>query len=95
MSKIPPIAWVCLTIVFLGMLGSIVYLSAADVDTAEFYRFLNVASNLFTLVASSTAVGLAGRAVVQTNGGLDKRIKEGAAAALTEHVENTGDIPRG
>lgn len=96
MSKIPAVAWVCLTVVVMGILAAFVYLSAAHLDTAEFYRFLNVLFNLGTLVLSGGAVTLAGRAVVQTNGGLDKRIKEGAKAALEEHTgETTGEITRG
>lgn len=96
MSKIPAVAWVCLTVVFLGALGSVVYLSAVDVDTTEFYRFLNVVLNLAPSVLGTGTIVLAGRAVSQTNGNLDARIRQGVTASLAQQrAEDTGDVARG
>lgn len=103
MSKIPTAAWACLTVSVLALFASFVYLSAAHVDTAEFYRFLNVIGNLVGIVLGGGAVTLAGQArtaashaAEQTNGGLDARIKAGAKAALVEHLgQDTGEVHRG
>jgi hypothetical protein len=89
LNKIPTIAWVCLTVVAVAILGAFVYLNASGVDPAEFYRFLNVILNLASLVLGGGGVVLAGQArekatqaADQTNGQLDSRIAAGVATAL-------------
>ena len=100
MNKIPAIAWVCLTVVAVAILGAFVYLNASGVDPTEFYRFLNVILNLASLVLGGGGVVLAGQArekatqaADQTNGQLDARISNAVSRALT--VQRATDVRPG
>lgn len=101
LNKIPAVAWVCLTVALLGVVGGFVYLSAQGVDTADFYRFLNVVFNLVTIVLGGGGVVLAGQArqaataaAEQTNGQLDGRIAAAVTAALARQ-RTTDTAPGG
>jgi hypothetical protein len=84
--------WVCLTVAFLGIIGVLAWLSAVGADATEVRSFLNTVVNLVTLVVSGSAAVYAGKAQNQTNGNLDKRIKDGVTAALDrQRSEDTGN----
>ncbi len=82
-SKLPPAAWVCLTVAFVATVGAFAYLSAKGADSGEFSRFLNTVVNLATLLLGGGALAYAGQAAKQTDGDLDARIQQAVKQALT------------
>lgn len=82
MGKLPGVAWVCITLVVIAILGSLTYLSAIEAPTIEIRQFMNTLANYAGLVLGG--VGALGGAVAavesrkaarQTNGGLDDRVR--------------------
>lgn len=100
MSKLPAAVYWCITVIVIAVVGSLTYLAAIGADSAEVSRFINTLLNASGLllgglgaVGGTVAAVNSRKAVEQTNGGLDKRIKAGARAALAEHeAESTGEI---
>lgn len=83
LSKLPTVAYVCVTVVILGVLGSMTYLSAIDADATEIRQVFNTVANLGGLllgsigaVAGSIAARRATDAAEQTNGGLAETVRE-------------------
>lgn len=89
MKNVPTAAWVFLTVAFLAVVTAFVVLGVTDTDPAEFRGFLNVVTNLASillggggLVYGAAAARNSQTAVEQTNGTLDQRIADGVAQAL-------------
>lgn len=83
LSKLPTVAYVCVTVVILGVLGSMTYLSAIGADATEIRQVFNTVANLGGLVlgsigavAGSIAARRATDAAEQTNGGLVEAVRE-------------------
>lgn len=92
-SKIPTVAWLCITAAFLGTVAAFAWLSSIGADGSEFRSFLNTVMNLGGLLLGGGAVAYAGQAAAQTNGDLDKRIKDAVTAALDrQREEDTGAV---
>lgn len=85
MKNIPTGAWVCIAVSIFCVLGGFVYLAAKGSDVTEFRSFINTLLNFVGPLISGGALVYASQAAKQTNGGLDKRIKDGARAAIDEH----------
>lgn len=91
LSKIPAVAWACITIAFVSVVAAFAWLSAVGADGTEFRSFLNTVVNLATLLATGGAVAFAGQAAKQTNGDLDARIQRAVTMALDmQREEDTG-----
>jgi hypothetical protein len=106
MKNVPTAAWVCLTVAFLGLLGSLVALSIAGAPADELWLLMNRISNLAGLVLGGGSVVYAGaaarnsqQAAKQTNGALDERIEAGVQRALEAQraadLEPGGEFNRG
>lgn len=89
MRNVPGVAWVCLTVAFLAVVGAFVVLDVTGTDGTEFRGFLNIVANLAGIVLggggliySSAAQRSAAQAARQTNGDLDGRIQAAVSEAL-------------
>jgi ABC-type branched-subunit amino acid transport system permease subunit len=83
-KNIPGIAWACITVAFVAVVGAFVVLTITGSDPTEFSRWLNSVANLAGILLGGGAVAFSAKAAQQTNGGLDERIKDAAKVATTE-----------
>jgi hypothetical protein len=93
MREVPAVVWVCLTVVFLGVLGTYAYLAGTGSSADDLSRFLNTLMNIVMIVLSggglafgASAAVNAKRASEQTNGQLKDTVKDAAKEAIQEAV---------
>lgn len=86
-----------LTVTFLGIMGSLVYLSGKNADTTVVMQFINTAFNFALLIltgtgaaAATAAAKSAAAAEKQTNGELGPRIVESVHTAMDERENGNG-----
>lgn len=90
---------VCGTLVLLACIGAVVYLvsSGRPVDTALSFMgpiVLAVLASTYTAAKLDRVEEKVDRTVVQTNGGLDARIRDGVHQVLDERGLGDADAPR-
>lgn len=93
---------VCLTIAFLGILGSLVYLSGQNVDTGSVMTLVNTALNFVVLLIAGTGTAAAAAAAKsaanaerQTNGEMTPRVVEAVHIAMDERENGNGGTEHG
>jgi hypothetical protein len=84
MKNVPTRVLIFIGACFITVVAAFVILTVSGSDSAEFSRWLNSIANLAGLLLGGGAMAFAGQAAQQTNGGLDKRIEDGARRALDE-----------
>lgn len=92
MKEVPAVVWVCLTVVFLGVITAFVVLSLQGANSEDFSRFINSVLNVGGLLVgggaaafSASAAVSAKKAQTQTNGDMDKRIEKIVTTALEKN----------
>lgn len=84
MRNLPAAAWACITVAFVAVIAAFVILTVTGSDPTEFSRWLNSVANLAGILLGGGAVAFSAKAAQQTNGGLDKRIVDGAKVAVKQ-----------
>lgn len=89
---------VCVTVAFLGTLGTLAFMAANGTDSAPVTRFIDTALNFVLLIVAGTgataavsAAKSAAAAEKQTNGELTPRIKSAVSEVLDERNGGTDD----
>jgi len=98
LSAVPNVVWVCLTVAFCIVIGSLTWLSITGTDPATIRQFLNTVGIYAGAIISGGGAIYAGAAAKnaqdtkeQTNGALDKRIADSVAKALADKEGGTGN----
>lgn len=93
MKEVPNVVWVCLTVIFIAVLGSFVFLAATGSNADELSKFINTLMNIAMLfmgggglVFGASAAVNAKRASVQTNGQLKDTVKDATKQAIQEVI---------
>jgi hypothetical protein len=96
LSQIPgKVLALCGTFLAITTLACITFLAATHADSSSLIQVVNTILNFVTLGVAGSAVAVGSTAaansqktVEQTNGALDKRIREGVSQALLVHQAN-------
>lgn len=91
LREVPSVVWVCITVIFLGILGSFVVLAATGSSSDDLSRFLNTIMNVGSIIMGGGGLAFGASAAVnskraseQTNG----QMKETMKAAVKEVISN-------
>lgn len=85
LKTVPNVVWICVTVVFLGILTSFVVLSVNGADATEFSRFLNSVMNLGGLILGG--IGAVGGTAAAVNAKQAADQTKGPITDLQEKVE--------
>ena len=96
MKEVPGVVWVCITVVFLAVIGAFVVLSVTGSSSDDLSKFINTLMNLGMLILGSGGLAFGASAAVnakkasqQTNGGpggLKDTVKDAVQEAISNGV---------